>query len=236
MEGITESHSIKESNPSPARLMLVDDHPVLIDGMKALLKKERCLQVVGEAHDGRQALNMMDKLNPDLVLTDISMPHLDGLELTRIIKSTHPEVKVLVLTMYANPSVIRAVLAAEAEGYMLKNAGKEELLRAIRRILNQGTYYASTVLDVLLKGLEQEMPVNSTTPSVKEVLTPREIEILNLIVAELTTAEIAERLFISAYTVDTHRKRILEKTHARTIVGLIKYALSQGLTGSFSGN
>jgi DNA-binding NarL/FixJ family response regulator len=236
MEGITESHSIKESNPSPARLMLVDDHPVLIDGMKALLKKERCLQVVGEAHDGRQALDMMDKLNPDLVLTDISMPHLDGLELTRIIKSTHPEVKVLVLTMYANPSVIRAVLAAEAEGYMLKNAGKEELLRAIRRILNQGTYYASTVLDVLLKGLEQEMPVNSTTPSVKEVLTPREIEILNLIVAELTTAEIAERLFISAYTVDTHRKRILEKTHARTIVGLIKYALSQGLTGSFSGN
>lgn len=234
MEGIGNSASC--SPAAPARLLLVDDHPVLLDGMKALLRKERYLTVVGEAHNGQKALDLVAERKPDLVLTDISMPTLDGLELTRAIKTNCPEIKVLVLSMHSDPSVIRAVMAAEAEGYILKNAGKEELLRAIRRILNQGTYYASSVMDVLLKGLQGAEAPKPSTPSVTDVLTPREVEILNLIVAELTTAEIAERLFISAYTVDTHRKRILEKTRSRTLVGLIKYALSQGLSGSFSGN
>jgi DNA-binding NarL/FixJ family response regulator len=158
----------------------------------------------------------------DLVLTDIRMQRVDGLELTRMIKEEMPEIKVLVLSMFNDPEIVNKILSAEAEGYVLKNTGKDELLEAIHRISDGGSFYSSEVIASLMR--KRNDPDKKKKKEASEILTPREIEIVRLICAELTTAEIADKLFISPRTVDTHRKNILEKTSSRSIVSLIKFA------------
>jgi DNA-binding NarL/FixJ family response regulator len=209
------------------RIVIADDHQMFIDGVKALLSKEKNLNFVHEALNGEDALSYIRKNKVDLLITDISMPGMSGTELTKRIKQEFPQIKVLVLTMFSDPAIINEILQSEAEGYILKNTGKQELLSAISKLMDEGTYYSNEVMNLMLKQNRKKL----IEPNTKEQLTERETEILKLVCEEYTTAGIAEKLFISPRTVDTHRKNILEKTQSKTIVGLIKYAFENNIIG-----
>lgn len=209
------------------KIVIADDHRMFIDGVKALLSKEKKLHFVYEALNAEEALDYISKHPVDLLITDISMPGMSGTELTKKIKEEFAHVKVLVLTMFNDPAIIREILEVEAEGYILKNTGKQELLTAISNIMDDGTFYSNEVMNLMLKS-SRSKPAGSVA---KEELTLRETEILKLVCEEYTTAGIAEKLFISPRTVDTHRKNILEKTRSKTIVGLIKYAFENNIIG-----
>jgi DNA-binding NarL/FixJ family response regulator len=218
----------EELSPN-CRILIVDDHQVLIDGIKSLLRKEKQIEFTSQANSAESALRYLEEHSGeiDLVLTDISMPGMSGLELTRIIKEKYPHIKILVLSMYNEPSVVEDILATDAEGYILKNVGKEELAEAIQKIHDGGSYYSSEVIASLLK--KNKEGSKKQKRNINEMLTNREIEIVKLICEEMTTAEIAEKLFISPRTVDTHRKHILEKTSSRSVVSLIKLAYESSL-------
>ena len=151
---------------------------------------------------------------------------MSGVELTRWVKQNYPDIKVLVLTMYNDREIVNEILMSEAEGYILKNTGKQELISAISRINGNSTYYSAEVLNTMMTRLKKQKAIERNTA----LLTPREIEILKLIMEELSSEEIADKLFISKRTVDTHRKNIIAKTNTRTIVGLLKFAIENNLT------
>lgn len=213
----------------PARILVVDDHQVLIDGLKLLLRKEQTVSFHFEANSAEAALEVLNQHHSeiDIILTDISMYGMSGLDLIRETKKYYPRIKVLVLSMYQDPEMVNAILASEAEGYLLKNSGKGELLDAIRKICQGGNYYSTDVISSFMKHRTEEE--KKYKKDIHELLTTREVEIVQLICDELTTAEIAERLFISPRTVDTHRKHILEKTESKSVVSLIKLAYEYNL-------
>jgi len=208
----------------PARILVVDDHQVLIDGLKSLLKKDAMVHFAFEANSGEEALHIIKNHHDeiDLIMTDISMKGISGLELTREVKQKYPEIKILVLSMYNEPEVVDAILSSEAEGYILKNSGKAELQDAIRKICQGSSYYSTEVISSYMRHRNGEGKKHKK--DIRDILTTREVQIVQLICEELTTAEIAERLFISPRTVDTHRKHILEKTDSKSVVSLIKLA------------
>ncbi|MDY0104294.1 MAG: response regulator transcription factor [Lentimicrobium sp.] len=208
------------------RILIADDHQMFIDGLKALLKREKSFQIIGEVSSGGQAIEFIEKTQVDLLITDISMPGMSGVELTRWVKQNYPDIKVLVLTMYNDREIVNEILMSEAEGYILKNTGKQELISAISRINGNSTYYSAEVLNTMMTRLKKQKAIERNTA----LLTPREIEILKLIMEELSSEEIADKLFISKRTVDTHRKNIIAKTNTRTIVGLLKFAIENNLT------
>lgn len=205
------------------RIIIVDDHQMFIDGVKSLLRNEKNTLFVHEANNAQDAYDFICKNVVDLLITDISMPGMSGTELTKKVKSQFPHVKILVLTMFNDPAIINEILQAEAEGYILKNTGKQELLSAINKIMDNGTFYSNEVINLMRNHNQID------TNNLKEELTSREIEILKLVCEEYTTADIAEKLFISTHTVDTHRKNILKKSGHKTIVGLIKYAFENNI-------
>lgn len=205
-------------------VLIVDDHQMFIDGIKLLLKNNRNIQVVAEAHNGLEALEVISSTSIDLVITDINMPEMNGVELTKIIKKDFHDIKVLVLTMYNDIETVHEIIGSEAEGYILKNTGKQELINAINKIADNGTYYSNEVISLL----SEKLAIKKTTAP-KIDLTIREIEILQLICEENTTADIAKKLFISAHTVDTHRKHICQKIGTKTILGLMRYAIENNL-------
>ena len=209
------------------KIVIADDHQMFIDGIKSLLKKEIHLDFVFEANNGEDAFSYISKNEVDLLITDLSMPGISGIELTKKIKLQFPKTKVLVVTMFNDPAMINEILQSEAEGYILKNTGKQELMNAISKIMDNGTFYSNEVMNLMLQHNKKKTNLISN----KEELTPRETEILKLVCEEFTTMGIAEKLFISPRTVDTHRKNILEKTQSKTIVGLIKYAFENNILG-----
>lgn len=208
------------------KILIVDDHQMFIDGVKALLRKEKKFEIIGEALNGEDALLFLEGNNIDILITDISMPGMSGVELTKKIKKTKPEIKVLVLTMFNDRQVISEIIMAEAEGYILKNTGKQELIFALEKIAYNGTYFSNEIVNIMLESANDS---NLKTDVSIDVLTERELEILKLICLELTSEQIAEKLFISKRTVDTHRKNIIDKTEIHTLVGLIKFALRNKL-------
>ena len=209
----------------PQRILIVDDHQMFIDGLKSLLRKQETFIVVAEALNGNEALKILEKQKIDIVLTDISMPQMSGIELTKIVKLKYPEIKVIVISMHNDHSVVSEIIMAEAEGYILKNTGKKELFDALTKVANNSTYYSNDVLSVMMQTIKVEKKL---TEEIKQ-LSEREIEILKLIVEELSSEQIAEKLFISKRTVDTHRINILSKTNSKTLVGLIKYSVRNNL-------
>jgi DNA-binding NarL/FixJ family response regulator len=207
------------------KVLVADDHQLFVDGVKLILKKHPDVQVVAEAGDGASLLSLLKETAIDLVITDLSMPGMKGIELVKAIKQKHPQVKLLVVTMHNEQEIISEILQAEAEGYILKNSGKTEMLEAVDDLMNGKTHYDKEVLHLLVQKIKKEkQTVTKTKP-----LTERELQILSLIVKEFTSKEIAEQLGISKQTVDTHRMHIMEKTGAQTLVGLIKYALSSNI-------
>ena len=209
----------------PLDILIVEDHQLFIDGMKLILKQNKRINKIYEALNGKAALEIIKEQKIDLVITDVNMPEMSGLELTRIIKSDYPNIKIMVLSMYNNKEMVRDIFDTEAEGYILKNTGKLELDNTINKIADGGTYYSNDVLSVMMEDYKNE----KTEKAVIQDLSDRELEILKLICQEFTTTEIAERLFISHYTVETHRRHMLQKTCSKNVVGLIKYAIKCNL-------
>lgn len=208
--------------PELIKILLVDDHQIVIDGVKSLLRKANNIEIVAEALNGNQALEILRNKAIDLMITDIQMPGMDGLTLTQKVKEEMPEIKVLVLSMYQEHEIVNQIFMSNAEGFILKNTGKKELISAIQKIIEGSTYYSREVLSILMEKVIKK-PTNQ--PNVQP-LTPREKEILKLIGKEYSTAEIAEALHISPRTVDTHRKHIMQKTESKTIVGLIRLSIA----------
>ncbi len=207
------------------KIVIADDHQMFIDGIKLLLKKEKGFSIIGEAPNGTVALEMVETLSPDILITDINMPGLSGTELTKIVKEKFPLTKVLVLTMYNDREIVNEILNTEAEGYILKNTGKQELLNALNKIADNGTFYSNEVVNIMMATVRKEKKIAEQT----QHLTPREIEIIRLITKEYSSAQIADTLFISPRTVDTHRKHILQKTKSKTLVGLMRFAYDNDL-------
>ncbi len=207
-------------------ILIADDHQMVIDGLKMMLNNE-VYNVVSEANNGQEAIDLISS-NPDkynLVLTDISMPLLSGTELCKMIKSQFPHIQVLILSMYNNAQAVKEAVLAEADGYILKNSGRDELLQALHRITNGGTYFSQDIVPIIY-GQYQKQKVQDEKLN---ALSPREKEILSLIVKELTSEEIAEKLFISKKTVDNHRQHLFTKCNCKSTVGLVKYAIANGL-------
>lgn len=207
-------------------VLIVDDHQIVLDGLRSILKSSP-FNIVGEAANGQQAFDFIKNSNTeiDLVLTDISMPIMSGTDLCILIKEAYPEIKVLILSMYDSAPMIREALAAEADGFVIKNTGKEDLLTGLQTIANNGHYYSKAIVPILMSQTEK----TKKQIILKEQLSEREIEVLTLILKEKTSEQIATTLNISKKTVDNHRASILNKTGYASTVGLVKYALSIGL-------
>ncbi|MBW7881299.1 MAG: response regulator transcription factor [Caldilineaceae bacterium] len=206
------------------RLIIADDHVVVREGLVALLEDEPDLRVVGQAGTGREAVALARQHRPDIALLDITMPDENGLEAARRIVAELPQVKVLILTMHEEEAFFFAALRAGAAGYVLKGAGSDELLSALRAVHEGGVY----LLPKLAGSLVQDYLNRHPQPSTTEPLTPREQEIVTLISQGLTNREIAERLTVTINTVKTHRQHIYQKLDLRNRAGLIDYALRRG--------
>ncbi|WP_046245087.1 response regulator transcription factor [Hymenobacter terrenus] len=212
------------------RIILVDDHPIVRDGIRSLLEREPALQVVGTAGNGQELLDQLPDIPVDLILVDINMPVMDGYETTLRLREEYPEVRVLALSMLAEELYIGRMLDAGARGYVLKSAGKEEIVYAIRQVMDGKRFLCSEVgLSMLYKVLDWNNSGGLAEPKRTQLLSKREMEVLQLISEGLTNAEIAERLFTSKRTVETHRQNLLEKTQAKNTAALVKLALSDGL-------
>lgn len=209
------------------RIFLVDDHQLILDGIKSLFSDDTNLEFVQMANDGLTALEWIES-NPaalDLVIADVNMAGLSGIQLCEKIKRNFPHIKVLILSMHQNSAVIKEALVAEADGYIVKNTGKMEFSRAIYRIMDGGTYYSEAIWPLIYKEMQRETQKREAI----SLLSEREREVLELIVQELTSEEIAEKLFISKKTVDNHRQHLLTKTNSKSTVGLVKFAIKSGL-------
>jgi DNA-binding NarL/FixJ family response regulator len=208
-------------------ILLADDHQMMIDGIKDMLSKDPGYIVTAEANNGQMAYEMLAASpgNFQLLLTDISMPLLSGTQLCRMVKDQFPHIQVLILSMYNNATAVQEAIFAEADGYILKNAGRDELLKAVHRITNGGTYFSQDIVPIIYNQYHKQKIQDEQISH----LSAREKEILGLIVKELTSEEIAEKLFISKKTVDNHRANILVKTQCRSTIGLVKFAIKSGL-------
>ncbi len=211
------------------RICLVDDHLMLLDGLSSLLSQHPAVEIAGMASNPLKFLDELPTIAADLLITDFSMPQLNGVQLIMEVKQRRPEIKTLLLTMHHDRSTVSEALAAESEGYILKNSGKEEIFQAIEAIAGGSTYYGKDVIKTLIKKTDGARPPSVADTRLAEELTAREKAVLTLIMNELTSEEIAGQLCISKRTVDTYRQNLLEKTQAKTVVGLIKYAVRSGL-------
>ena len=207
------------------RVLLADDHTILRDGIRALLDDQADIEVIGEAEDGLSTVKMVGKLKPDVVIMDIAMPLLNGLEATRQIQRDYPQVKVLILTMHENEEYIRQVLAAGALGYVLKDAAAQDLLGAIRAV-HRGEAVLSPAITRLV--IEDYLRWGDIRPAdTSNGLTPREREILQLIAEGYTNKEIAEILSLSVKTIQSHRSNLMSKLDLHDRGELIKYAIQK---------
>lgn len=212
---------------SNTTIWLADDHALVLDGLELVLATRADLSVLGRSANGDDLLHALGGHQVDLVITDLRMPGgTDGLELMARIKQEHPHVKLLVVSMSDELEIVYRIFLAEVDGYILKNSGKDQLLAAIYDLLDGRIHFDKDLLTKILRRQREQAKPGATVP---KGLSPREREVLNLIIQEHTSKEIAEKLFISKQTVDTHRIHIHEKTGTRTLVGLIKYAVANGL-------
>ena len=206
-------------------LILVEDQQIVLQGLTAILKYEENIQVVAKASNCEEAINKLGSSSIDVAIVDIELPDANGLELTKIIKETYPAIKVLILSMYRNPQYIKAAIDFGADGYMLKdNTDQEEMVLAIKEVANGGVHFGSEVTKIDIVARRESFATK--TQEIK--LTKREEEVMFLLADGLTTPQIAEELFITTNTVDTHRKHLLKKFDVKSTVLLIKKARELG--------
>ena len=204
----------------PVRIVLADDHDLVRSGIKALLSMVDGLEVVAEARDGEELIALVDSLMPDVVMTDISMPKMDGISAISQIHAKHPKVRLLVLSMYDTVDFVKRAVANGACGYLMKDAPPFELEQSVRSVMATGSYFSPAIAQRLLQPSE---------PTVDDELTHRQVEILRLIAQGRASKEIAYELGLSPKTVDVHRARIMERLHLNDIASLTLYAVRKGL-------
>jgi len=202
-------------------VLLTDDHQLIIDGLKSLLKNQEYINVSAEANNGREALRILSFLPIDVVLMDIDMPVMNGIETIKEIKKQYPDVKVIILSMHNEAGMIKSLVDLGANGYMLKSCSQDEVVSAIRKVAAGQSYFSPDVTMALLKPAHPEQKT--------EILTERETEILKLIAAGFSNKEVGDKLFISHRTVDTHRTNLMKKLGVSNIAGLISFAIKNGI-------
>jgi DNA-binding NarL/FixJ family response regulator len=212
------------------KIMVTDDHPFFRDGMRQMLIESELFSVVDEASNGMEALEKLRENKYDLVIMDIKMPVMNGIEATREIKSRYPDVKVLAMSMFDEQPYIVKMLKAGAKGYLLKNSGKEELLNAISKISGRETYFSKDVTNTMMSHIIEGRPLQAADDEPVNVsLTRREKEIIRRIAEEQTNVEIGEALGISPRTVDTHRRNLLQKLKVKNTAGIVRFAMIYNL-------
>ncbi|MDB5944171.1 MAG: putative response regulator, NarL [Ramlibacter sp.] len=205
---------------SPIRIVLADDHDLVRSGIKALLSMIDGVEVIAEARDGQELIQLVETLNPDIVMTDISMPRMDGIAAISQIHGSHPQVRLLVLSMYDTVDFVKRAVANGACGYLMKDAPPFELEQAVRSVVATGSYFSPAIAQRLLQPSE---------PTIDDELTQRQIEILKMIAQGRASKEIAFELGLSPKTVDVHRARIMERLRLNDIASLTLYAVRKGL-------
>ena len=200
----------------PSRIFIVDDHQMVIDGINLMIEDIPEFMVIGESTRPLLVIDLLENAAADILITDVGMPDMSGVELSRAVKNKFPHIKILALSMFGDSQVIAEMIDAGISGYILKNSGKKELIEALTKIAEGQNYFSQDITLQLMKSFKRNQ---------EEVkLTDREIEIIRMIEKDMTTRDIADKLFISERTVETHRKNILHKTNTQTVVGLLKYA------------
>jgi DNA-binding NarL/FixJ family response regulator len=213
---------------SKLKIFIVDDHQILIDGIESMLKGIEEFEVVGKSLDGNLALDFLNENHVDVLLTDLYMPKMTGIELTQKVKKYFPDVKVLALSVSYDVSIVHDLIDAGIAGFIIKTIGRDELIEAIQQVAKGNVYFSREVSNEILRSLSNRNEVEEDNYH----LTEREIEIVKNIAQEFSNSEIAAKLAISERTVETHRKNIYRKTNTKTIVGLMKYALERKIIQS----
>ncbi|TAK58881.1 MAG: response regulator transcription factor [Bacteroidetes bacterium] len=213
------------------KIIIADDHDVVRTGLGLLLKSNPEFVIIGEAKDGDEVIDMVGRSKPDIILTDISMPKINGIELTRTLKQTYPELKILVFTVHENEEYVYQMIRAGANGYVLKNADKDELFHAIQAIIAGEWFFSTNISKLLIKDYIDRSR-NELLPakeSGEPHLTKREIEILQYIAEGFTNVQIAEKLFLSVRTINTHRNNLMQKLNIHETASLVRYAMQRGI-------
>jgi DNA-binding NarL/FixJ family response regulator len=207
------------------KIIIADDHNMFLEGIASLLSNSDDVEIVGKASNGKEALSLLEKTKTDIIVLDISMPEMDGIEVAKYIKKKYPDLKTLILSTHSNSHMIAKLIRIGIDGYLLKNAEKDELLYAIKKIKSGSIYYSKEVTEIHNE-YDSNLKQNLATTT---ELSNREKEILILIAQQLTAAEIAEKTFISLNTVNTHKRNLLSKLNVKNTAGLVKYAIELGL-------
>lgn len=210
-------------------VFLADDHTILRDGMRSLLAGEPDIDVVGEAADGRDAVRQAEHLQPDVVVMDIAMPEMNGVEATHQIRQACPTTQVIILSMYATSEHIFRALEAGARGYLLKESAGTEVVNAVREVAAGHRYLSQKISEKVIEGFVHQYE-KAETKSPLALLSPREREVLQLVVEGRSSAEIAEILYLSPKTVETYRSRLMQKLDIHDLPSLVKFAIQHGLT------
>jgi len=213
------------------KVMIVDDHQLIRDGLKKYIAGDPDFQFLAEAENGKIALELLQKNKVDIILSDLNMPVMDGLELTEKVIKSHPDSKIIILTMLDEPHYIKQLMGCGAEGYLFKNSGVDEVKTAIKKVHLGETYMSQEVTETLTQYVikrGKSNPKNNRFGFNVE-LSKREMEVLELIVKEYSNQEIADKLFISPRTVDAHKRNMIEKTGSRNLTGLVMYAITRQL-------
>jgi DNA-binding NarL/FixJ family response regulator len=209
------------------RVLLADDHKILRQGLRTLLEQEEDIEIVGEADNGRLSVKLAGELAPDVVIMDVAMPDLNGIDATRRIMETEPRTRVLALSMHSDGRYVKGMLQAGARGYILKDCAAEELTRAIRTVMADQVYVSPGVTGTIVDDYVRQLSASAEEPA---TLTHREREVLQLLAEGGSTAFIASELHLSVKTIETHRKRIMDKLRLHSIAELTKYAIREGIT------
>jgi DNA-binding NarL/FixJ family response regulator len=210
------------------RILLADDHRIMREGLRSLLDEESDMEVIGEAENGRRAVELVGEMDPDVIVMDIGMPELNGIEATRRVVLDHPQTKVIALSMHSDRRFMAEILKAGAAGYLLKDGAFEELAGAIRTVTANKMYLSPRIADVVVEDYVRNMPRGE--PSAFAALTAREREVLQLLAEGKATKQAAACLHVSVKTVETHRRSIMTKLDIHSVAELTKYAIREGLT------
>lgn len=213
------------------KVCIADDHAMFVDGIESILKMEENIELIDRCSSGDQVMDMVERNNPQVLLLDINLPEINGIDLSKMISKDHPETKILVLSMYNEESFVTEVLKNGAKGYILKNTDRTELVKAIETLALGENYYSKEVTEVLMNKLlkKNKAPGKRSNSFLIPKISRREKEILALIVKEFTTIEIANTLFISQKTVESHRSNLISKLNVRNTAGLVKASIVHNL-------
>jgi DNA-binding NarL/FixJ family response regulator len=217
----------KRMSPQPTRLLIVDDHQIILDSLRLVFSGIENVTIAVTLTDSRQVMSLLAAHEIDLVVSDLHMPHLSGIDLTLQLRKKHPDVKILLLTMAEDAVHIREAIKAGVNGYVLKKSGRDELEKAVQTIIAGRKYYSEAVIEELSTNAPEDY--NEAHPETILHLTGREIEIVQLIAREFSSHEIANTLCISIPTVETHRRNLMQKLGVKSVVGVVKYAMRHGL-------